>query len=281
MVMSARSTAVQLAIKASIVFGALFVVSVLLAAMPGHHPPTVGSTENPGAGVSSAAPQQEVVHASAPGVKMPGDEKYSEGQAVEDMSGGHHDAHSSHMYMTAMRPQMPGDEQRAREIVTQLRASLEKYKDYHVALDEGFKIFHPEFPQPEYHCTNYKNGFLEAFTFDPARPTSLLYKKTATGYELVGAMYTMPKRATEDELNARVPLSVAMWHLHTNLCIPKLGQLRSADWTKFGLQGSIVTEEACTEAGGRFHPVIFGWMTHVYPYQEGLDNIFAMHHHMD
>ncbi len=40
--MSARSTAVQLAIKASIVFGALFVVSVLLAAMPGHHPPTVG-----------------------------------------------------------------------------------------------------------------------------------------------------------------------------------------------------------------------------------------------
>ena len=49
--MSARSTAVQLAIKASIVFGALFVVSVLLAAMPGHHPPTVGSTENSGANV--------------------------------------------------------------------------------------------------------------------------------------------------------------------------------------------------------------------------------------
>ena len=46
---------------------------------------------------------------------------------------------------------------------------------------------------------------MEAFTFDPARPTSLLYKKTATGYELVGALYTMPKRATEDQLNERGP----------------------------------------------------------------------------
>jgi hypothetical protein len=72
-----------------------------------------------------------------------------------------------------------------------------------------------------------------------------------------------------------------MWHLHTNLCLPPLGHLRNADWTKFGLQGSIITEDACSEAGGRFHPVIFGWMTHVYPYADGLDNIFAMHHHMD
>src|SRR5277367_2897040 len=281
MVMSARSTAVQLAIKASIVFGALFVVSVLLAAMPGHHPPTVGSTENSGASTSSSPPQQDQDHGSMPGMKMPGDEKSSEGQAVEDMSGGHQDAHSSHMYMTALRPQMPGDEQRAREIVTQLRASLEKYKDYHVALDEGFKIFHPEFPQPEYHFTNYRNGFLEAFTFDPARPTSLLYKKTATGYELVGAMYTMPKRATEDQLNARVPLSIAMWHLHTNLCMPARAELHNADWTKFGLHGSIATKDSCDAAGGRFSPVIFGWMVHVYPYEDSLDKIFAMHHHMD
>ena len=72
----------------------------------------------------------------------------------------------------------------------------------------------PDIPQPEYHFTSYKNGFLEAFTFDPARPTSLLYKKTSAGYELVGAMYTMPKRASEDQLNVRVPLSIASWHLH-------------------------------------------------------------------
>jgi len=170
------------------------------------------------------------------------------------------------------------DQKRANEIAEQLRAGIEKYKDYHAALDDGFKIFLPNLPQPEYHFTSYRNGFMEAFTFDPARPTSLLYKKTSTGYELVGAMFTMPKRATEEQLNARVPLSVAMWHLHTNLCMPPRAEVRAADWTKFGLHGSIATKDSCDAAGGRFSPVIFGWMVHVYPYQQGMDNIFAMHH---
>jgi hypothetical protein len=197
------------------------------------------------------------------------------------MTPGHMDAHNLHMHMTAMRPQTPEDAARANEIVTQLRSGIEKYKDYHAALNDGYKIFLPNLPQPEYHFTNYWNGFLEAFTFDPARPTSLLYRKTAGGYELVGAMYTMPKRATEDQLNARVPLSVAMWHLHTNLCMPQKDQFRKADWTKFGLKGSIATQEACDAANGRFQRVIFGWMVHVYPYEDSLDKVFAMHHHMD
>ena len=216
-------------------------------------------------------------HSSMPGMDMD-DAKANEAHAVRDMTPGHRDAHSQHMHMTAMRPRTPEDAARAKEIVAQLRAGIAKYKDYHVALDDGYKIFLPNLPQPEYHFTNYVNGFLEAFKFDPARPTSLLYTKTSDGYELVGAMYTMPKRATEDQLNARVPLSVAMWHLHTNLCMPQKGQLRSADWTKFGLKGSIVTQEACDSANGRFQPVIFGWMVHVYPYEDSADKIFAMHH---
>jgi hypothetical protein len=114
--------------------------------------------------------------------------------------------------------------------------------------------------------------------FDPSQPTSLLYRKTADGYELVGAMYTVPKRATEDQLNERVPLSVAMWHLHSNLCMPPKDQRQTADWTKFGLHGSISTAEACDAAGGAFHSTIFGWMVHVYPYEGSLDKIFAMHH---
>jgi hypothetical protein len=158
---------------------------------------------------------------------------------------------------------------------------MEKYRDYHVALNDGFKIFLPNIPQPEYHFTNYRNGFLEGFTFDPARPTSLLYRKTSSGYELAGAMYTMPKRATEDQLDARVPLSVAMWHLHTNLCMPPRAQVRNVDWSKFGLKGSIATQDACNVAGGRFRPSIFGWMVHVYPYEDSLDKVFAMHHHID
>src|SRR5256886_8657557 len=78
-----------------------------------------------------------------------------------------------------MPPQAPSDAARASEIVKQLRTGIEKYKDYHAALNDGYKIFLPNLPQPEYHFTNYWNGFLEAFAFDPARPTSLLYKKTS------------------------------------------------------------------------------------------------------
>jgi hypothetical protein len=278
--MSARSTLVNLATRASILFGALFVVSVLLAAIPGHRAPAAQSQGSQQSSGSQAQESQRMDHSSMPGMDMD-DAKANEAHAVHDMTPGHMDAHSLHMHMTAMRPSNPQDTARAKEIAVQLRNGIDKYKDYHVALNEGYKIFHPEFPQPEYHFTNYKNGFMEAFSFDPSRPTSLLYKKTADGYELVGAMYTMPKRATEEQLNERVPLSVAMWHLHTNLCMPPWGQRGSADMTKFGLHGSIATEGACDAAGGHFHPVVFGWMVHVYPYEDSLDKIFAMHHHMD
>jgi hypothetical protein len=274
--MSARNPLFPLLAKAGMLLGALFVVTVLLAAIPAHRPPT---TPVPMAQESAGSPQ-EPDHNGMPGMNM-GDEKANEKAAVHDMTPGRHDAHNLHMTMTAMRPQSSEDVQRANEIVAQLRAGIEKYRDYHVALVDGFKIFLPNLPQPEYHFTSYRNGFLEAFTFDPARPTSLLYKKTTSGYELVGAMYTMPKSASEDQLNARIPLSVAMWHLHTNLCMPPKDQMRSADWTKFGLQGSIATRDACDAAGGRFSPVIFGWMVHVYPYEDSFDKIFAMHHHMD
>jgi hypothetical protein len=278
--MSARSTFIQLATRAGILFGALFLVSVLLAAIPGHRAPAAQSQSSQQSSGSQAQESQGMDHSSMPGMDMD-DAKANEAHAVHDMTPGHMDGRSTHMHMTAMRPSNPADTARAKEIAVQLRSEIEKYKDYHVALNEGYKIFHPEFPQPEYHFTNYKNGFMEAFSFDPSRPTSLLYKKTADGYELVGAMYTMPKRATEEQLNERVPLSVAMWHLHTNLCMPPWGQRGSADMTKFGLHGSIATEEACDAAGGHFHPVVFGWMVHVYPYEDSLDKIFAMHHHMD
>jgi hypothetical protein len=276
MVMSARRTFFHVAGKAGLLLGALFVVTLLLAAIPAHRPPSVQAFVSQ----ESSGSSQEADQGSMPGMNM-ADEKSNEKAAVHDMTPGHHDAHSLHMTMTAMRPQTPEDIQRANEIAAQLRAGIAKYQDYHAALDDGFKIFLPNVPLPEYHFTSYGNGFLEALTFDPARPTSLLYKKSATGYELVGAMYTMPKRATEDQLNARVPLSVAMWHLHTNLCMPPGDHLRAADWTKFGLQGSIATRDDCDAAGGRFQPSIFGWMVHVYPYKDSLHEIFAMHHHMD
>jgi hypothetical protein len=284
--MSRRSSFIKVATKAGILFGALFLVTVLIAAIPAHQQKALEVVITPeqqpsqdSAAAAQAQPSPSADRSTMPGMTM--DEKVSERAAVNDMTPGHHDAHSQHMYMTSMRDRSPDDIARAGVIVEKLRAGIEKYKDYHVALNEGFRIFMPNVPQPEYHFTSYKNGFLEAFTFDPSRPTSLLYKKTSSGYELVGAMYTMPKRATEDQLNERVPLSVAMWHLHTNLCLPGRGQFQNADWTKFGLHGTIASKDSCDAAGGRFSPVIFGWMVHVYPYEDSLDKIFAMHMHKD
>jgi hypothetical protein len=278
--MSPRSAVMQLLTKAGIGFAALFLVGVVLAAIPNHRQPAMAQ----GAAEVVAISQQEqeqgqaMDHSKMPGMAMDGvDTQSNEQGAMHDMEHMHH-GDSAHMHMTATRPETAADVERANEIVKELRAGIAKYKDYHVALNEGYKIFLPNVPQKEYHFTNYGNGFLEAFTFDPARPTSLLYKKTPGGYELVGAMYTMPKRAGEEQLNERVPLSIASWHLHTNLCVPPRGERKTADYTKFGLRGSIVTQEACDAAGGTFYPVVFGWMVHVYPFEDSTEKIFAMHH---
>jgi hypothetical protein len=272
--MSARNSAVRLLVHGGMVVGAIFAVTIFLAAMPGHNAPSVETVSEVQQQSAETQPVPNIPNGS---MRMDlSDEKANETAAVSDM--GHMHGASEHLHMTEMRPQTAADVARANEVVKELRAGIEKYRDYHVALNEGYKIFLLNLPQPEYHFTKYGNGFMEAFRFDPSQPTSLLYRKTSDGFELVGAMYTMPKRATEEQLNERVPLSVATWHLHTNLCMPPRSGMKTADWSKFGLKGSIVTQEACDAAGGKFHPSIFGWMVHVYPYEDSLDKIFVMHH---
>jgi hypothetical protein len=187
------------------------------------------------------------------------------------------DMDMTHMAMTDLRPANPADQKRADEIVAQLKPAIEKYKDYHLALDEGFKIFAPDFPQPVYHFTNNKYALKAIFKFDPTEPTSLLYRKNKDGsYTLVGAMYTARKRASEDDINERVPLSVARWHRHVNFCLPLRGTPASEwDLKKFGATGSINTQEACDAANGRFYPQVFGWMVHVYPYRADPAKVWA------
>jgi hypothetical protein len=192
-------------------------------------------------------------------------------QVSNQMSGGNmsDDMHmSAHMRMTSLRPANPADQRRADAIVATLRQSIAQYEDYHAALADGFHIFAPNVPQKIYHFTSGANAVRAQFTFDPARPTSLLYRKTSTGYVLVGAMYTAPRRFTDDQLNSRVPLSVARWHEHVDFCLPPRGTaIRDANWKQFGLEGSISTEDACRAAGGRWFPIVFGWMVHVYPFE--------------
>ena len=187
-----------------------------------------------------------------------------------------HAHHEVHMKWTAPKLQTAAEQQHAAEIVNTLRSVLAKYTDVRVAEQEGYKPFLPQFSQPMYHFTNYWRGFKAAFRFDPAQPTSLLYKRTTDGYELIGAMYTAPKRMSEERLNQHVPLSIARWHAHVNLCFPPRGtDPKTVNWSRFGVCGAIAIEEECGQAGGRFWPQIFGWMVHVYPFEDTPDKIWA------
>jgi len=194
------------------------------------------------------------------------------------MSGGAMAHMSGHMYMTTLQPMKNGDRQKADALVQSARATMAPYQDYHKALADGYEIFLPNIPQPQYHFTKYEYGLAARSHFDPSKPTSLLYTKTADGgYKLVGAMYTDRVDASEDELNDRIPLSIARWHQHINFCKAPEGRKREyfGPDAKFGLLGSITTKEACEAAGGEFHPHIFGWMVHVYPYETDPKSIWS------
>lgn len=193
------------------------------------------------------------------------------------MSGQPHQHMEKHMRWTAPRTESPEDLTRANEIVATLRSSLDRYKDYKAAVADGYEPFLPDLDLPMYHFTNYRRSIAAAFSFDPEKPSSLLYRKHATGYELIGVMYTAPRRFSEEELHKRVPLSIARWHQHVNICLPSGSAIEraQADWTRFGPAGSIATESECKEANGRWQPVLFGWMVHVYPFEETREKIWT------
>jgi hypothetical protein len=193
-------------------------------------------------------------------------------------AGNEHMNMAGHMYMTTLRPLQPGDQQKANAVAAAAKTAMGPYEDYHKALADGYRIFLPDVPQPQYHFTNYEYALASRSHFDPSKPPSLLYKKTPDGYKLVGVMYTDRVDATEDELNQRIPLSIARWHQHVNFCKAPKGQEAAyfGKNPKFGLLGSITTKEACDTAGGEFIPHVFGWMVHVYPYETDPKKIWAV-----
>ena len=178
-------------------------------------------------------------------------------------------AMEAHMQMTRLRPKDAADSVRAAKLVAELRSSMGKYKDVNTAIADGFRQFAPKLRNPHvYHFTNNMWALENAFRFNPAKPTSLLYKKDSGGnFILTGAMYTAPNRYSENDLDKRVPLSVAQWHRHVNWCLPPKGDdslwLSKKDGhAVFGPLG-VSNEKECDAAGGRFHKEVFAWMVHV------------------
>src|ERR1700741_1779097 len=233
------------------------------------------------AAVAGAQEQSQESHEQGgmAGMGMGDAQKQAAGQearVANDAMSDHDMNMGAHMFMTDLRPANAVDEKRAAQILTELRPAIEKYRDYKVALADGFQIFLPNVPQEHYHFTNDRYAFEARFGFNAAHPTSLLYKKVGDGYQLEGAMYTAPKGASEEELNERVPLSVARWHKHVNLCMPQKGtELQQVNLKQFGFRGTISTEGACEQAGGVWRPQVFGWMVHVYPFESDPAKIWA------
>jgi hypothetical protein len=191
---------------------------------------------------------------------------------------GRHMDMGPHMKMTTLRDPTPGDEEKANQVVEAARKVAEQYKDYKTALADGYKIFLPNLLQKQYHFTNYRYAFEAALQFNPEHPTSLLYEKHGDDYKLIGVMYTAPKNLTWNQLDQRIPLSIAQWHAHINMCVPPDDKKKEM-WgprAKFGLAGSIATKEECDAAGGKFVPQIFGWMVHVYPFEQKPEDIWSV-----
>ena len=185
-----------------------------------------------------------------------------------------------HMSMTKLRPLQPGDKARADAVVAAAKKAAEHYRDYRVAEADGYTIFMPDQHQNVYHFVRESADPETKVSFDPNRPPALLYTKTDgpnPDYKLVGVMYTAPYGATEEELNARIPLSIAQWHEHINMCVPPQSEQRN--WLvgdrQFGLSGSITTAETCRAAGGHFRPHLSGWMTHVYPFETDSTKVWS------
>lgn len=182
---------------------------------------------------------------------------------VPSMKMGHH------MQMSLKGKPQPGDEQRAHAIVAAAHDVLVRYADVNVALRDGYRPFHPTGRiGEEVHYTNYRFGRREERQVDYRQPGSILYRRTPAGMKAVGVMYIAPRESTPEQLNAVAPLSFATWHRHVDFCagprtLPVSEQFGSD--ARFGPQGSIQTEDACKVAHGLWIPVVFGWMTHVYP----------------
>ncbi len=217
---------------------------------------------------------------------------------------GKHLSMGAHMTMTKLRAPTAEDSARAAVILQTMREQLSKYQDYKVAEADGYEPFMESVPQDVYHFSSKPATQAEYLgDVDLKRPGSLLYeKKTFGGYKLVGAMYSAPPTYTPEQLDQIIPLGLARWHAHTNICLPaglteadvmegrimpahhrmsaedrgtfhrsdpRLGYFADP---RFGFTGTIWQAGECEAVGGTFHPQIFGWMVHVYPFA-GTDDV--------
>lgn len=162
-------------------------------------------------------------------------------------------------------------------LIADLRSTLPRYRDIELAEADGYRPEGPDVPIGALkHFVNYANIPINMQGLDPDRPMALLYRRTSNGFDLAGVMFTAPITSSMDELDRRIPLAYGHWHSHRNVCVPK-DKTTPLTWqqrNEFGFSGSINTRAACDAAGGFFMDNVFGWMVHVYPFEEDVAKEF-------
>jgi len=132
--------------------------------------------------------------------------------------------------------------------------------------------------KPNLQQAAYHSPVIERFPGTRSRltpaPTSLLYKKTKIGYDLIGRGTTMPKRVTEEQFERRVPQR-AQWHLHVppKLDRPSKETERACRVNQVRPASAIDSPEACDEAGGTMLSGDFRPVVHVTPFEDYREKI--------
>jgi hypothetical protein len=215
---------------------------------------------------------------SAQTPNAPADDSMSDsamdGMSMEPPGSGAH----THMVFTAPREGTAADSARALEVVHALRAAIQPYQDLASAEAAGYRVRTPQVRQRKrglLHVGRALNLRAANAPFDPTKPQALLYRQDASGtFRLAGAMFTAPGTLTADELDARIPLSVARWHRHVNVCRGPDGQV-----TPTFRRASNATD--CSALGGRFRAKS-RYMVHVMTdVGDDLGQIFPQHPAME
>ena len=100
-------------------------------------------------------------------------DQHDHADGAVDMMVPHRKHLGPHMKWTTLRAANADDAGRADQIVQTLRQALAKYKDYRVAMDDGYAPLHPERKPKHYHFANKQRRLQAKARFDPGRVLGL------------------------------------------------------------------------------------------------------------
>lgn len=154
------------------------------------------------------------------------------------------------MMMEAVPDRAPTaqEQQDAAQFAQQTAAGIAQYADPQAALAAGYK---PLGGSRQF-MTHWVNvGFMrDGDPLDPTRPASLMFENTASGPQLIGAMYIMPYGQCGPDFGG----PITDWHEHTNLCYSS----PTGGW----LESEMTPQQPQCPAGSYNHDS--QWMLHVW-----------------